>query len=213
MQRTARLYHDSARAWTPRTVVVKPRDVMPAGRAHAAGALLHRPRATSSARWTALRDDVDLRRARSEEVERPGQFFVRELLGDSIIVTRNAGGRGPRVPQRLPPSRHAALHRDDGHVRRQHPVPVSRVDLRPRRPADRRAAHGRSAALPQGGLPAARASHADVWDGHIFLNLSRDAAAARDAARRPARRSSAPGGCRTCASATASSTTSRRTGS
>ena len=63
--------------------------------------------------------------------------------------------RGARVLQRLPPSRHAALHRGDRTVRRQHPVPVSRVDLRPRRTADRRAAHGRSAALPQGGLPAA----------------------------------------------------------
>ena len=46
---------------------------------------------------------------RSEEARAPGQYFVRELNGHNIVVTRNADGRGPRVPQRLPPSRHAHL--------------------------------------------------------------------------------------------------------
>ena len=43
--------------------------------------------------------------------QRPGQFVVRELLGESIIVTRSGRRPRPRVPQRLPASRHAALHR------------------------------------------------------------------------------------------------------
>ena len=55
--------------------------------------------------------------------------------------------------------------------------------------------------------------HADVWDGHVFLNLGRGAAAARGAARRSARQVPRRGAWRTCGSAAASSTTSRPTGS
>ena len=136
-------------------VVVKPRDVDARRRADAAGAS-----STSTGRYF----DREMERlfarmwvcaGRTEQVDRPGRFFVRELLGESIIVTRDASPAVERVLQRLPPSRHAAVHRSRGDVRRQHPVSLSRVDLRPRRTAGRRAAHGRSAALPQGGLPAA----------------------------------------------------------
>ena len=30
---------------------------------------------------------------RADQIERPGQFFVREVLGESVIVTRAAAGR------------------------------------------------------------------------------------------------------------------------
>ena len=50
---------------------------------------------------------------RAEQVANPGDFFVRELLGESIIVTRGRRA-GQRVLQRLPASRHAALHRAHG---------------------------------------------------------------------------------------------------
>ena len=39
---------------------------------------------------------------RAESVERPGQFFVREVLGESVIVTRAQSGvvrQQPRAPR------------------------------------------------------------------------------------------------------------------
>ena len=61
-------------------------------RAHAAGRVLHRSGATSSARWTRCSDGCGSAPGATEQIERPGQFFVRELLGESIIVTRDAVG-------------------------------------------------------------------------------------------------------------------------
>ena len=70
---------------------------------------------------------------RTEQVERPGQFFLREVLGESVIVTRAASGA---VSAFYNVCRHRGTRlctEDAGAVRRQHPVPVSRVDLRSRR--------------------------------------------------------------------------------
>ena len=91
---------------------------------------------------------------RTEQVEEP-RPVLRPRAARREHRRHARPGRGQRVLQRLPAPRHAAVHRGARHVSRQHPVPVSRLDLRPRRPPDRRAAHGRSAALPQGRLPAA----------------------------------------------------------
>ena len=63
-------------------------------------------------------------------------------------------GRVPRVLQRLPPPGNPPVrgaHRQPG---RHHPVPVPRLDLRPRRPADRRAVHQRDRELRQARLAA-----------------------------------------------------------
>ena len=47
-----------------------------------------------------------------------------------------------------------SARRRTGILSRQHPVSVSRLDLRPRRASDRRAADGRGRGIPQGRLPA-----------------------------------------------------------
>ena len=109
---------------------------------------------------------------RAEQVSNPGDYFLREVAGESIIVTRHSGGnlrafynvcrhRGTRMcrePQGAFPARiqcpyHGwtyaldgkllgAPHMDDCNFRRED-SPLHAV-------------------------------HADVWDGHIFLNLAPD---------------------------------------
>ena len=175
--------------------------------------LLHRCGSTSTASWTRCSRTMWICAGRTEEIERPGQFFVREVPATAIIVTRS---RTAACSAFYNVCRHRGTRlctERTGTFARQHPVPVSRLDLRPRRPADRRAAHGRGAALPQGGLSRCTACTPRSWDGHVFLNLDRDAAAARGAARPICPASSARGGWRICAWAAGSSTTSRPTGS
>ena len=90
-----------------------------------------------------------------EQIANPGDYFLRNVGGESIIVTRDAGGvvrafynvcrhRGTRMCSR--PRRH---------VCGSDPVPVSRMDLRIGWPPDRRTSHGRSRFFTTG-LPAAR---------------------------------------------------------
>ena len=50
-----------------------------------------------------------VRAGRTEQVDAPGRFFIRELLGERIIATWN-GGR-ERVLQRVPASRDRAVQR------------------------------------------------------------------------------------------------------
>ncbi len=94
-------------------------------------------------------------------------------------------GTRARVPQRLPASRHAPLHGSDRPVPRQHSVPVPRVDLRARRTAGGRAAHGRGAAFPEGGLPLHRGARRRVGRAHLPEPGAEPAAASRST-RRPA---------------------------
>ena len=183
------------------------------GASHAAGAVLRRSRRSSSARWRRCSRAMWICAGRAEQVARPGQFFVREVARREHhhhaqrrrhACTRSTTSAGTAA-------RSCAPSRRD--IRRQHPVPVSRLDLRPRRTPDRRAAHGRGAALPQGGLPAAPRPRRRLGRAHLHQSVTRTPAPLRDAARRPAGQVHAPGAWRTCGSATASSTTSRRTGS
>ena len=135
-------------------ITIRPREVMPDG-----ATTLPAPFYVDAARFRREMDQLFAREwicaGRVEQVEGPGQFFVREVLGESIIITRSAAGA---VQAFYNVCRHrgtklcTASRRD---FAGQHPMPVSRVDLRPRRPPDRRAAHGRGPALPQGRLPAA----------------------------------------------------------
>ena len=90
-------------------LVVKPRDVMPTGASTLPAAyyvdaeFFKREMDTLFARmWICA--------GRSEQVERPGQFFLREVLGESVIVTRGRIWRRPRVLQRLPASRDPAVY-------------------------------------------------------------------------------------------------------
>ena len=165
-------------------IVVKPRDVMPGGRDARCRRRYYVDPAFFKREMDALFARMWICAGRTEQVERPGQFFLREVLGESIIVTRSAAGA---VHAFYNVCRHRGTRlctEHDGQVRRQHPVPVSRVDLRPRRPADRRAAHGRSAALPQGGLPAAPRPRRRLGRSHLPQSVDRTPATAARAARR-----------------------------
>ena len=48
---------------------------------------------------------------RAEEIAEPGDYLVRDLAGESIVVTRNRDGDGPRLLQRVRPPRHEASRR------------------------------------------------------------------------------------------------------
>lgn len=108
---------------------------------------------------------------RAEQIDRPGQFFVRELLGESIIITRAASGavnafynvcrhRGTRLcaePEgafggsiRCP--YHAWTYDLDGRL-----IGAPHMEEVP---------HFRNDEYPLHRV------HADVWDGHIFINLA-----------------------------------------
>ena len=89
---SGRLYHDTS---DPDMIdgrieksSSKPRDVMPEERAHPARAVLHRRGVLQPRARRTFSRDVDLRRS-GEEIARPGQFVLREVAGDSIIITRS----------------------------------------------------------------------------------------------------------------------------
>jgi Rieske 2Fe-2S family protein len=108
---------------------------------------------------------------REEEIARPGQFVLRELPDESIIVTRNSSGRvhafhnvcrhrGTRLctestgtfPGSIQCPYHAWTYGLDGRL-----MGAPHMDEVP---------HFRKEEYPL------HAVHADVWDGHIFLNLA-----------------------------------------
>src|SRR5678815_3774324 len=72
-------------------VVVKPRDVMPEG-ARTLPARYYTDPALLKAELDGLFGSMWFYAGRSEEAERPGQYFVRELNGRNVVVTRNATG-------------------------------------------------------------------------------------------------------------------------
>jgi Rieske 2Fe-2S family protein len=110
---------------------------------------------------------------REEEVQVPGQFVVRDLVGESIIVTRSPAGairsfynvcrhRGTRLCT-------DAAGTFAGSI--QCPYHAWTYDLEGRlvgAPHMEEVPHFRKADFPL------HAVHADVWDGHVFLNLSAD---------------------------------------
>jgi len=73
-------------------VVVKPRDVMPQG-----ASTLPAPFYTDETYFQREMERLFARMwvcvGRTEQVAKPGQFIVRELLGESIIITSNAAGK------------------------------------------------------------------------------------------------------------------------
>ena len=157
-----------------------------------------RPRTTSippcfrARDGTALRDASGSAPAGWNRSSIPGSIFVREVLGESIIVTRSAAGRGAGVLQRLPPSRHAAVRRG-----RRDSSPAASSARTTRGPTGSTAGCSARRTWTRCRTSARRtirctASTPRVWDGHVFLILAREPRAAVRAARRPARRSSAP---------------------
>ena len=151
-------------------VIVKPRDVMPAS-----GLTLPASYYVDD-RYFAREIDRLFRTmwvcaGREEEIERPGQFVLRDLAGDSIIVTRGNDGRvhafhnvcrhrGTRLCTETAGAfagsiqcpYHAWTYGLDGRL-----IGAPHMEEVP---------HFRKEDYPL------HAVHADVWDGHIFLNVS-----------------------------------------
>jgi glycine betaine catabolism A len=151
-------------------IIVKPREVMPTG------AYTLPARFYTDASYFARELDVLFRRrwicaGRSEEIARPGQFVLREVAGDSIIVTRSNAGdvhafhnvcrhRGTRLcteatgafPGSIQCPYHSWTYGLDGRL-----IGAPHMEEVP---------HFRKDDFPLHGV------HTDVWDGHIFLNLN-----------------------------------------
>ena len=72
-------------------VVIKPRDVMPAG-ARTLPAEFYVDRRYFDREMEQLFARMWVAAGRTEQVDAPGRFFVRELLGESIVVTRGHQG-------------------------------------------------------------------------------------------------------------------------
>ena len=153
-------------------LVVKPRDVMPQGASTLPAAFY-----TDDAYFQREMDRLFARMwvcaGRTEQVEKPGQFIVRELLGESIIVTSNSAGkvnafynvcrhRGTKLcteregafPGSIQCPYHAWTYDLDGRL-----IGAPHMEEVP---------HFAKADFPLNRV------HADVWDGHIFINLSPD---------------------------------------
>lgn len=151
-------------------VAVKPRDVMPAG-ATTLPAEFYVGREYFDREMERLFAGMWICAGRAEQVERAGQFFVRHVLGEGIIVTRTAAGRvaafynvcrhrGTQLctepegtfPGSIQCPYHAWTYDLDGRL-----IGAPHMDEVP---------HFRKADYPL------HAVHADVWDGHVFINLS-----------------------------------------
>ena len=151
-------------------LVVKPRDVMPEG-ARTLPAAYYTDAAYFRREMERLFARMWVYAGRVEEVEKPGQFVLREVLGDSIILTSNAAGqvnafhnvcrhRGTRLC-----TEHAGTFA--GSI--QCPYHAWTYDLNGRligAPHMDEVPHFRKSDFPLHSV------HADVWDGHVFINLS-----------------------------------------
>jgi Rieske 2Fe-2S family protein len=154
--------------------IVKPRDVMPEG-ARTLPAEYYVDGTFFSREMERLFAGMWVCAGRTEQVEKTGQFFLRELLGESLVITRAPSGavnafynvcrhRGTRLCTDAAGSfagsiqcpYHAWTYDLDGRL-----VGAPHMDEVP---------HFRKADYPL------RRVHAEVWDGHIFINLAPDPA-------------------------------------
>jgi Rieske 2Fe-2S family protein len=162
----------------PSDVVVKPRDLMPAGATTLPAAYYVDP-AYFSREMESLFARMWICAGRTEQVERPGQFFVREALGESIIITRpptalGADGASGAVNAFYNVCRHRGTKlctEHDGSFAGsiQCPYHAWTYDLDGRligAPHMDEVPHFKKDDYPL------RRVHADVWDGHIFINLA-----------------------------------------
>jgi Rieske 2Fe-2S family protein len=149
-------------------VVIKPRDVMPET-ARTLPARYYVERAYFDREMERLFGRMWVCAGRVEQVERNGQFFTRELQGESIIVTRGPSGvnafynvcrhRGTRLctapdgtfTGSIQCPYHSWTYDLDGRL-----IGAPHMDEVP---------HFRKDEYPLHRV------HADTWDGHIFLNL------------------------------------------
>ena len=151
-------------------VVVKPRELMPTG-ARTLPAEFYVSREYFDREIDTMFRRMWICAGREEEIANPGQFVIRELPGDNIIVTRDASGavrafhntcrhRGTRLCTEATGTfggsiqcpYHAWTYGLDGRL-----LGAPHMDDVP---------HFRKEDYPL------RKVHADTWDGHVFLNLS-----------------------------------------
>ena len=155
---------------------------------------------------------------RAEEVANPGDYIVPRPRRRVDLRHAQRRGRAPRLLQRVRAPRDEVPRRRARPRQRPQgvPLPVPRVDLRPRTgwligtPNVKEDEH-----FDRGELPAARVRRSTTYAGFMFVNLARGAAAADGRAHRRRReRSRRSSGSRwtSCGSACGSSTRSRRTG-
>jgi glycine betaine catabolism A len=152
-------------------VVVKPRDVMPAG-ASTLPAPFYTDPAYFERELDALFRSMWICAGRAEEVERPGQFVLRDIAGDSVIITRSPDGRvhafhnvcrhrGTRLCTEatgqfsgsIQCPYHAWTYGLDGRL-----IGAPHMDEVP---------HFRKEDYPLHRVAV------EIWDGHLFLNLNR----------------------------------------
>ena len=157
-------------------VVVKPRDVMPAGATTLPAAFYTDP-AYFERELDALFRSMWICAGRVEEVERPGQFVLRDVAGDSVIVTRSPDGRvhafhnicrhrGTRLCTEatgqfsgsIQCPYHAWTYGLDGRL-----IGAPHMDEVP---------HFKKEDYPLHRIAV------EIWDGHLFLNLNRHSPAA-----------------------------------
>ncbi|CAN5551886.1 aromatic ring-hydroxylating dioxygenase subunit alpha [soil metagenome] len=152
-------------------LVIKTRDVMPDG-ATTLPAEYYVSQAHFDREMERLFAGMWICAGRTEQVTQPGQFFLREVLGESVIVTRAARGgvnafynvcrhRGTRLCTEqagtfagsIQCPYHSWTYDLDGRL-----VGAPHMDEVP---------HFRKEAHPLHRV------HTETWDGHVFLNLSR----------------------------------------
>ena len=158
-------------------VVVKPRDTVPAS-ALTLPAAYYVDRNYFDREMQRLFGRMWICAGRTEQIERPGQFFVREILGESLIVI---GGPAGRVRAFYNVCRHRGTRLCSesaglfaGSI--QCPYHAWTYDLEGRligAPHMDEVPHFRTDDYPLHQV------HADAWDGHLFLNLSPDPPALR----------------------------------
>jgi phenylpropionate dioxygenase-like ring-hydroxylating dioxygenase large terminal subunit len=156
----------------PTDVIVKSRDLMPQG-ALTLPAAYYVDHEFFKREMDVLFGHMWICAGRTEQVEGPGQFFIREVAGESVIVTR---GASPRVNAFYNVCRHRGtrLCTEDagtfgGSI--QCPYHAWTYDLDGRligAPHMEEVPHFRKDDYPLHRV------HADVWDGHIFLNLAKE---------------------------------------
>jgi Rieske 2Fe-2S family protein len=154
----------------PPDVVVKPREVMPPG-ARTLPAGYYVSQEQFAREMQGLFSTMWICAGRTEQVERPGQFFLREILGESIVITRNAAGRVNAFYNvcRHRGTRLCTAHEGTFAGAIQCPYHAWTYDLDGRligAPHMDEVPHFQKSEYPLHRV------HADVWDGHIFINLS-----------------------------------------
>ena len=103
------------------------------------------------------------------EIPKPGDFLTLTVDGSPVLVIRDDAGRRARVPQRVPPSRHAAVPQGV-RARARDRVPVSQLDVFAAGRSHR--LHGHARRRRQVAAAVSSRVHADVTAGLIYVSLA-----------------------------------------